>query len=322
MKRLFVSLLSICSLVLFTSCASRNAAEAQSESPPGAAAAPAGQDMMPGSEAVTEVTEDWPLTFNNSGISYSIFEPQCDSWNGHDFVGRSAVSVQVPGQAQPLYGTIGLKAITLVDKNAQTVKLADMQVTGASFPTAHSQTQNYLAALRGLPQRAPAMSLDLVQGSLSLAPPTQTQRLNNTPPRIIIDTRPAVLVSIDGPAVWKSVPGTPLDRAINTRVLLLRDASGTYYLHLFDGYLQANSLEHGHWIVAPKIPDGAGLAQEEALSAGNVDLLRGNPDANTGLEPSLSTSVVPDVFVATIPAELITFSGTPEYVPIPGTDKH
>jgi hypothetical protein len=48
--------------------------------------------------------------------------------------------------------------------------------------------------------------------------------------------------------------------------------------------------------------------------------MRGNPDAVTGVDPTLSTSAIPDVFVATTPAELITFSGTPEYVPISGTD--
>ena len=199
------------------------------------------------------------------------------------------------------------------------MKLADMKITSADFPAARAHTQSFLAALRVLPQRVPTLSLERVQGSLTLPPIAHTQRLNNAPPTVIIATRPAVLVSIDGPAVWKAVSGTSLERAINTRVLLLRDASGHCYLHLFDGYLKANSLEDKTWRLAAKIPDGAALAQEQALKAGNVDLMSGNPDPTTGREPSVYTSAIPDVFVSTTPAELVTFSGTPEYVPIPGT---
>lgn len=313
MKRLFVPPFFICAVVLFASSATNNDAQTTADN---YGSAP-NQELTPGSP---EITADWPLTFSSDGVAYSIFAPQCDSWNGHDFIGRSAVAVQAPGQSRPVYGTIGLNAITLVDKNARTVKLADMNVTSASFPTAGSQTQNYLAALRGLPQRVPSMSLDRVQGSLTLPPPAHAERLNNTPPIIITATRPAVLVSIDGPPVWKPVPGTSLERVINTRVLLFRDASGRYYLHLFDGYLQANSLESRNWRVTTEIPDGAALAQEQALTAGDVDLMSGSPDTMTGREPSLSTSAIPDVFVATTPAELITFSGAPEYMPISGTD--
>jgi hypothetical protein len=312
MKRLFVSIFSVGALVIFTSCASKNAAQTVPSDDAGAL----GAQTIPGGY---EPASGWPLTFNNGGISYSIFEPQCDSWNGHDFIGRSAVAVQAPGQSEAVYGAIGINAITLVDKNTRTVTLANIKIANASFPSARAQTQNYLAALRGLPQRVPALSLDAVQGSLTL-PPHATPRLINTPPRIITATQPAILVSIDGPPVWRAVPGTPLERAINTRVLLLKDASGRCYLHLFDGYLETESLEGGHWTAASNIPAGAALAQEQALNAGNVDLLRGTPDVVTQKEPSLSTSAVPEVFVAMEPAELITFSGQPEYMPIPGTD--
>lgn len=314
MKCLFVSMFSIGALVIFTSCASNNAAQTV---PPSGAIGAVGDQTAPGAY---EPATGWPIAFNNGGIFYSIFEPQCDSWNGHDFIGRSAVAVQAPGQSKAIYGTVSISAITLVDKNTRTVTLADVKMTSADFPSARAQTQNYLAALRGMPQRVPALSLDRVEGSLTLIPHAQTPRLINTPPRIIIATGPAVLVSIDGPPVWRAVPGTSLERCINTRVLLLKDASGRCYLHMFDGYLETDSLEGRHWTVASKIPEGAALAQEEALNAGTVDLMPGTPDVVTQKEPSLTTSAVPEIFVAMEPAELLTFSGSPQLMPIPGTD--
>ncbi len=152
-----------------------------------------------------------------------------------------------------------------------------------------------------------------------VTPPVPSGVLNNTPPKIIIATRPAVLVYVDGPPAWRPVPGTSLHRAINTRVLLLQDQSGRYYLHLFDGYLQASSLQ-GPWTLANHAPSGSKAAEQLALDSGQTDLAQGAPDAATRKMPSLRASPIPEVFVAATPSELITFRGPPEFVPIPGTD--
>ena len=115
------------------------------------------------------------------------------------------------------------------------------------------------------------------------------------------------------------MPGTKLERVINTRMLLLKDSSNRYYLHLLDGYLQASSL-NGPWTVASSAPADAAIAEQLAVDSGQVDLMAGTPDATTQKTPSLKTSVTPDIFVATTPSELIAFSGPPEYASIPGTD--
>ena len=128
-----------------------------------------------------------------------------------------------------------------------------------------------------------------------------------------------MLVYVDGPPVWRPVPGTALECVINTRLLLLKDQSARYYLHLFDGYLQAPSLD-GPWTVASHAPAGADVAEKLAVGAGQADLLPGEPDAATHKPPSLNGSLPPDVCVATGPTELITFSGPPRFASIPGTD--
>ena len=170
------------------------------------------------------------------------------------------------------------------------------------------------------PRRAPPVSLSRLTASLAAPEPRpKAESLNNTPPRIIIATRPTVLVYVDGPPVWRPVPGTALERVINTRLLLLKDQSARYYLHLFDGYLQAPSLD-GPWTVASHAPAAADVAEKLAVGAGQADLLPGEPDAATHKMPSLSGVPAPDVCVATGPTELITFSGPPRFASIPGTD--
>jgi hypothetical protein len=317
MKRVIISAFAIGAVVIFSSCATRNDAQSANEPLDNATITPANEITTNNTEIANN---PWPLVFNNNTGSYTVFEPQCDAWDGHQLTGRSAVSVLSYGQSQPIYGVIGFNAITLVDKTTRTVKLADIKITSADFPSAQGQTKNYLGTLRNVfPDSTPTLSLNKLEGSMTFTQPQQTQRLINTPPKVVIDTRPAVLVSIDGPPAWRPVPGTGLERAVNTRVMLLEDASGRYYVHIFDGYLEANSLG-GHWTVASQPPDGAALALQQALDTGNVDLMQGTPDVVTHKEPSLNTSAIPDVFVETVPSELITFSGAPEYTPVPGTD--
>lgn len=317
MKGLTISLTVMSASLLFLSPATRTIGQTVSTVPAySGAAAPA--NPVP---AGPEVALAWPVVFTSGTTTCTIFEPQSDSWDGHNLLARSAVSIQAPGQSQPNYGVINFSAITLVDKTTRTAKLAEIKITHVDFPSARDQTQNYLALLQqGFPQRTPTLSLDQLESSMTLTvTPAQPQQLNNTPPRIIIATRPSELVYIDGPPALRLVAGTDLQRVINTRMLLLKDSSGQYFLHLFDGYLQAPSLD-GPWTIASRPPTGADVAEKLAEDSGQVDLMRGQPDATTGKIPTLSTSPTPAIFVVTRPTEMISFNGQPDYVSIPGTD--
>src|SRR5262249_42127419 len=163
------------------------------------------------------------------------------------------------------------------------------------------------------------ISLDRLEASLAIteaAKKSEQLPLRNDPPRFLFSSVPAVLVSIDGTPVWKPVPGTNLQRVINTRPLLLQDGS-TYYLHLYDGWLQALVFE-GPWMVASNPPASLGIAQQ--AFANEVDLLEGGgPEANSP-KPSLASTIVPVVHIAIAPTELIVTDGDPDYVNIPGTD--
>ena len=318
MKRLLFLAGALAAVVSLSSCASNNAAPTGKMPSYSAADAP---DINSAPPLPAFASASWPLMFSSGANTYTIFEPQSDSWDGHELTARSAVSVRLADNAQPVYGTISFKAITLVDKSKQSAALADVRIASVDFPSVHGQAPDYVAVLRHeFPQRARPLSLDHLQSSLSVADQySKPEPLNNTPPKVIIATRPAVLVSIDGPPVWRAVPGTKLLRAINTRMLLLKDESGRCYLHLFDGYLDASSLS-GPWTITAQPPPGAGVAESAAADSGQTDLMVGEPDPNTQKMPSLSNGALQDVFVSTTPAELITFSGPPAYAPVPGTE--
>lgn len=309
MKHIAIYLLMAAAIVLVSSCASPDHATQQ-----------AGAGGESSYYAGPETTYDsWPMRFNVAGTDFTVFEPQCDSWDGHQLAGRCAMAVQGPHDPEASYGVFGFTAITLVDKSDRKATLANFKITSADFPSARNETENYVAALtQNIPGRGPTLSLDHLQTALAVTPPPRADHLNNAPPKIITANRPALLVSIDGPPVWRALPGTDFQRVINTRMLLLRDSGNQYYLHLFDGYLQSASF-NGPWTVARQLPAGITAAELAAVNSGQVDLMAGTPDATTQKAPSLATSAVPDIFVSTTPAELVQFQGEPEYAPIPGT---
>jgi len=307
MKRILVLVFTVGLSVLLSSCASHEHAQRQAGAP----------DYYVGN---TEVFTAWPMRFNDEGTDFTVFEPQVDSWDGHKITGRCALAVQGPYAPEASYGTFAFSGITLVDKSEHTATLADFKITRADFPSARDQTQNYVTALtQRFSTQSPPLALDSLETAMKAPPPPRVDHLDNSPPRVIVATRPAVLVPINGAPAWRAVPGTDLQRVINTRMLVLKDSAGHIYLHLYDGYVQSSSLD-GPWTVVAQPPAEFAVAEKAATESGQVDLMTGVSDSSGKKPLSLKASALPDIFVATTPAELIQFQGEPEYAPIPGTE--
>ena len=140
----------------------------------------------------------------------------------------------------------------------------------------------------------------------------------NPPPNFVFSQTAAVLVSIDGQPVWSKMPKTPLERCMNTRALILREKNNLY-VHLFDGYMEAENLS-GPWTVAKKAPRDADKVAQELASQKVVDLMTGPANQkDQNQKPSLKTGA-PVVYVETVPTELIVIEGAPDWVPITGTN--
>ena len=140
------------------------------------------------------------------------------------------------------------------------------------------------------------------------------------PSAVFLATRPAILVTVDGPPRYTLVKGADplLWRVTNTGVLLLKNARGRHFLHLYDGFLESDSLD-GPWRLAEKAPPGAALAVRAARASGITNLLEGTPDPRTRKRPSLGKSVVPPVYLSTVPAVVVVTDGTPDFISIEGT---
>ena len=152
---------------------------------------------------------------------------------------------------------------------------------------------------------------------------TEALPLQNTPPRLFISSVPALLVLVSGAPVYRPEPGTPLQRALNTRVLLLKDESGRHYLRVFDGWLTAPALTGDYVVAAPSQSLRRSWRTPSEDKASGLDLLEGTVPKQNGQPPpapSLQPEQVPKIYVATDPAELLVINGAPDYTPLQGTN--
>ena len=264
----------------------------------------------------------WPRSFNSEGTRITIHEPQIDTWDGFNLRSHAAVAVK-RGKQEEFYGVVNFSALTLVDKSERMVKIEELRIENVNFPSITGQTSGFLPILeRAMAKKVNRIGLDNLEAVMAVSGDTgtiNTINVKNPVPEFIFAQKPTVLVYIDGEPKYAPVEDSDgtLWRVINTRVLLLRDASGRHYLHLYDGFMESSNLD-GQWTVVAKPSAQLMRAVNAARKQANVDLLEGELDQKTNSLPSL-VAISPDVYIATQPTELLITDGEPNFAAIAGT---
>jgi hypothetical protein len=262
--------------------------------------------------------DPWPRDASVAGAKIAVYQPQLESWNGDLLDAYSAVTIKTTGTDQTNYGVIWFTARTEVDKVNRVVSLSDFTLKKQNFPTVANNGAAYTSAFQGNTSWTGSMPLDELETSLSASSVEQQQQripVNNAPPRIIVSTGPAVLVSIDGqPALRPSADG--FMKVINTRALILVDAAqNRYYLALMDGWVESASL-NGPWARASNPPPAVERIKAAAIKNDQNQVI-GNDEQS--LKDAYADGEAPAVHVATSQAELLLTRGEPVYATIPGT---
>lgn len=273
--------------------------------------------------AAESVDGPWPRTYQEDGFDFAVYQPQVEKWEGDRITSRFAVAVNRTGQEETFYGVIWVQARTDVEKEQGRVHLSEIKVVRSSFPSAPKGTNWGEVLDRKLPDDAD-VSLERLQSSLAIRAAEKRQKavpVKNDPPAILFRTAPALLVYIDGEPALRPVPGTGLTRIVNTRPLVL-SAAGRFYLHLFDGWMEAGALG-GPWAVSRVPPPELSAALEASRRAGDADLLEPEPPQPgqgepAAAPPSLAQGPVPEIIVANRPTELIVTEGPPQLAAIAG----
>ena len=290
---------------------------ASAATPPGAVQSAAAQPGagQPQSDSSAARALQWPRNFSApDGARVELYQPQIDTWTADRLSGRMAVAVG-PAKGNPTYGVAEFSARADVNKPAGLVRLSDIRIERVQVPTAPQEAARLRSELEArIPPKGVVTPLDGLQLSYALSqnnPATRTVPVDNTPPRIIYRTIPAILVLVDGPPAWTALSGTPgWRRVVNTRALILGDNAGRLYLQAAGHWYDAGDI-NGPWRTVAQ-PSPALLAAADAARRGPAaDPLM----PHDGKAPHRA----PDIEVSTVPAELLITIGQAELRPVPGT---
>jgi hypothetical protein len=318
-----VAALTILTVIAVVGCAGQQQQQLYYVAPPPPEPAAAAVAQPPPGSPPVPTPDPWPrkVTFlDATGVSTTllVYQPQVESWEGNQIKFRAAVGARKDGSTAETFGVVWADARTEVNRAARMVTLADLNLTRSNFPTLPDNGAAYRQQLQSMfAGDARTIALDRLQASLAASgvrmPPGVA--VKNDPPQVIVSYSPAILVHLSGTPVWRDVPGSRFERVINTRALILRQKrDATCYLHVYDGWLSAASVD-GRWSQAAnppwRIEDVANRLVQKKL----VDPLSGG---NAQPPPSLANGV-PMIYVSQKPAELIVFRGQPNLQPIAQT---
>ena len=258
----------------------------------------------------------WPRFHATNGYEFAIYQPQISSWPGNQLTGRFVVAVRPTGTSNETYGVVFFQARTDIDKVNRLVTLQDFQITKMNFPSAkdkENQYRNLLLSFQGQALKViPLDHLETVFAASGDIVNAKVQAVKNDPPKIFYSTLPSLLVLVDGNPVYGGIDND-CQRVINTRAILIWDGNPQnkgFYLYADNQWYSASALA-GPWAVPPSTPPNLDSALAAALATKEVDpLYPKNPDA-----PS-----VEQIYVSTVPAELIQTEGSAGLLSVTGTD--
>ncbi len=151
-------------------------------------------------QAAKPTPEGWPRTFTSGADTFTVYQPQVDKWEGDQISVYCAVEVKAGKDAAARYGVVWLQGRTEVDKVNRLVTLDQVKITQVKFPLAHEKELELTALLKKkLPGATKTISLDRLEAELE----ADNERIKgvevkNDPPKVIISSKPSLLVLIDG----------------------------------------------------------------------------------------------------------------------------
>lgn len=289
---------------------------AQAPSSGAAATAP----QVAASQAPAAPTEDsFPRVFKSGGDSITVYPPTFQSWTGVLLTGTCAISVAKDGAQSQVFGTLAFTAATEVDKLSRMVAMHGIEIQGVSMPTdpaSQDRLEREIEAQgKGKTLHIALDRLEAAVPGMSSVPSVPTAPLLNNPPQLSIVSTPTVLVPIQGQPSLGPVPGTSLQRVLNTPMLLVQDGAGNWWLKIADGWMTAGSLA-GPWSVGTSNAD-LDAATKWAATQPSLNLLAPTSvdsaaQSNQSQSVSLAKSA-PAIVVSTAAAEILVTEGDPSW---------
>ncbi|MGH9335363.1 MAG: hypothetical protein ACRD21_16625, partial [Vicinamibacteria bacterium] len=228
---------------------------------PAQTAPPAPAQTPAAKEETREVDGGWPRTYEMSSARHLvIYEPQVANWDRQKHVvAYAAVAYSTSAANKPDLGSIKLESDTAVSLEERLVRFPSIDLTEVNFPKlSREQTGEITRFIReSIPETERVIALDRMMAAVetSAIVPHDVPGIKSDPPKIFFSRAPAILVNLDGEAIWSPIAENDLRFAVNTNWDLFEHGpTKTFYLRDEGSWLQATNVE-GPWTPAGKLPD-------------------------------------------------------------------
>jgi hypothetical protein len=247
----------------------------------------------------------WPQELSgDDGAVVLIYQPQIEAFAGNNLEARAAVSVKTASSGGvPVFGAVWIKAKIDTNRDTRTAVIRDIDISDVRFADANDDQKEALAKFieTKIEGATLTITVDQLLADLDAEGTGVAQAdLKHEPPKIMLSTKPAMLVSIDGEPVLQEIDGSKYERVVNSAFLIVKDGR-TYYLYVGSNtWYQAADIP-GPWSIASAVP----------------------ADIKTLVEPAEGDVADPgqmEIITATEPTELLVSAGPPTWVPVEGMD--
>ncbi len=260
--------------------------------------------------AQEESQANWPREIVVPGATITIYQPQLETFEGDEITARAAVSVLQTGSTEPVFGAVWINARVSTNRDTRMVTVLDIDVTKVMFPNAPEDKLKLLEEIleKHIPSWKLEISLDRLLTSLDLVERENetAEALKNDAPEIIVSTRPAVLLLLDGEPELRKVDNSDLMQVVNTPYFVVLHAeSQGYYFFTGTTWMKAADLM-GNWreVMGAPAPVVSYAKAEGVLPEEKI-------------KPSVQRA--PRIIVKTEPTELIVTEGKPTFKTLRGT---
>lgn len=254
----------------------------------------------------TAAANTWPQEITADEATIVVYQPQPESLKGNVLTGRAAMSLDVKGREDPIFGAFWFDAKIETDVDSGIATIHAIKITKVRWPNStDANEQRFTALVEGsVPQSGFEISFERLSASLASAETEKKslENLKNDPPAIVFSRELAVLLLYDGEPRYADVDNSDYERVLNTPFAVVRKkGSSQYYLSSGKFWYSANAAL-GPWALTTSPPKD--LVQMLA-AADNDAAAPDNP---------------PSIFATDKPTELIVTDGVPTWQSLPGGD--
>jgi hypothetical protein len=261
--------------------------------------------------------EGWPKQFEKKDWIIVMYQPQPESLKDIYLKARMAVSVTHEDSKTPTFGSVWFTAKLDIDRDDRMVEIDELHVDKVKFPGAKPEAEKKLAEF--IEDEIPDLDLEISLDRLIAAvDQTQfqmrsTEAIKNDPPKIIVMTSPAILITFDGNPKTQKIKDTELERVVNTTFPIVYDPDDKeYFFYGTSVWFTTEDLIAGEWEYIKSPPD-----EVEELFKEKPDNAKTPPPADEK-PASVEELKKAKIVVATVPSELIVCLGEPNLEPIAG----